>query len=474
MEETSRMRGYLIDVTGGSIVLYFTGESRVLTLKDVHRTILLRAGPDNTNKNNIEINLTMKKDDMESRLHEVWAGLKDRLLKTHEDVRSIRTQIQKNIESESDSEQPDTLPTLTFLKNILGSQKASIVALDKIEQITAGYTEVSEQCILSLSPGVPCNLPFGLNTIVWCPVTNPVDMSHCITGKRLKLECSVNCSIKQVVYVASDSKLFRMVKRTPIEWQLVCDLPCSGSELANLVTLNDGRIYMIGSVRNVRAQSMWKYDPLTNVLTTTNANAPAQFKFVGSTVVSQGKIFDIGGKVANSILMYDEGKWDSIAFPVPDGEVEVVYKPALVERGGNIYSIGGFKPNSQPAKRVQRYDTETRLWFNLAPMLTARRNLAAVFVGGYIFTFGGYVGPGRDACQTVERYNPDTDKWCRMPDMARARTNMGIAVYDGEIYVFGGCETEPSTTECLDLTNFEWRTVDEQSPMRGDAYAVVI
>ena len=76
-------------------------------------------------------------------------------------------------------------------------------------------------------------------------------------------------------------------------------------------------------------------------------------------------------------------------------------------------------------------------WTPLAPMPTARQEVAAAALGGRVFVIGGF-GANAEAVATVEVYDPVTDRWSSAPPLPTARHGLGAATVSDKIYVIGG------------------------------------
>jgi N-acetylneuraminic acid mutarotase len=74
-------------------------------------------------------------------------------------------------------------------------------------------------------------------------------------------------------------------------------------------------------------------------------------------------------------------------------------------------AIGGFSSNFKAALHtVQAYDPRTNRWRKLAPMPTARGDLAAAAVGGRVYVIGGLDAVGHPMA-TVEIYRVASNTW---------------------------------------------------------------
>ncbi len=76
-------------------------------------------------------------------------------------------------------------------------------------------------------------------------------------------------------------------------------------------------------------------------------------------------------------------------------------------------------------------------WTALAPMPTARQEVAAAALGGRVFVIGGF-GANGEAVGTVEVYDPATDRWETRAPLPAPTHHPGAAVVNGRLFVAGG------------------------------------
>lgn len=112
---------------------------------------------------------------------------------------------------------------------------------------------------------------------------------------------------------------------------------------------------------------------------------------------------------------------------------------------GYIYAIGGLIGNIS-TNQVERYNTATDTWQNVASMNNARSDLAAaVGPDGRIYAIGGYNSPGGTSnLAVVEAFNPPSTafpqgQWVAAPAMTAQRAgHHAVTGLDGNIYVYAG------------------------------------
>ena len=88
--------------------------------------------------------------------------------------------------------------------------------------------------------------------------------------------------------------------------------------------------------------------------------------------------------------------------------------------------------------RVDRYNTSTNAWTQLASMNTARGHLCVESVGNIVYAIGG-IG-ANEILSTVEEYDISSDSWAEMTSMNTARMGAMSVVVGTDIYVLGGIE----------------------------------
>ncbi len=134
---------------------------------------------------------------------------------------------------------------------------------------------------------------------------------------------------------------------------------------------------------------------------------------------------------------------------------------------GSIYAIGGRTSTGGPCSGgplsvVERYDIASDTWTTVAPLPSARSDLAAAAVGGKIYVFGGCTN-SVSFLHDVDVYDPQTDTWSTSPtDMPTARAGMyAVATKGGTVYVIGGWNGVGAgldTNESYKVSQDQWTT----------------
>jgi N-acetylneuraminic acid mutarotase len=250
-------------------------------------------------------------------------------------------------------------------------------------------------------------------------------------------------------------------------WTPVASMSTPRAQLA-AATGPDGRIYAIGGYNQFGdLGTVEAYDPLTDTWTLV---APVRFEATAggspwrrghaAATSPDGRIYAMGGfsgsypppSRANgiaSVEAYDPSSnaWSFVA-DIPHFGVGRYLLAAATGPDGRIYGIGGAVTDASGDqllyRTVEAYDSSTDTWSSVAPLPTARFDLAAATgPDGKVYAIAGnsqtpeglYV-----ASDFIDAYDWSTDSWTScscLPTSLRS----GIAAAtgpDGRIYVIGG------------------------------------
>lgn len=149
-----------------------------------------------------------------------------------------------------------------------------------------------------------------------------------------------------------------------------------------------------------------------------------------------------------------------------------------------IYSIGGYSGKAILGT-AERYDLQTDMWTEIAPMKTPRRNVGVAVIGKYLYAVGGSNRDDgtRSNLNSMERYDPERDLWEDMPPMHRSRGAASVTALNGCLYAVGGydsgqwlCEVEkfdPMTNQWQLITPMKYsRTGVAVTALKGEVYAI--
>jgi N-acetylneuraminic acid mutarotase len=140
--------------------------------------------------------------------------------------------------------------------------------------------------------------------------------------------------------------------------------------------------------------------------------------------------------------------------------------------GRQILAIGGFEMVGEvgtvfdvvEARRVRG----SGRWRDLAPMPTARVNLATAEVGGLVYAIGG-IGRADDTLDVVETFDPRSGRWTTSLPLPQPRDGPGAAGLGGLLYVAGGFVIPDGVTNSVlvyDPKQDTWRSVAPMPTVR--------
>jgi hypothetical protein len=139
--------------------------------------------------------------------------------------------------------------------------------------------------------------------------------------------------------------------------------------------------------------------------------------------------------------------------------------------GRQILAISGFEVVNDvftPFDVVEaRRVGGTGRWRDLAPLPTARANLATAEVGGLVYAIGGI--DKVDATNVVETFDPRSGRWTTSLPLPQPRDGPGAASLDGLLYVAGGFVVPGGTTSSVvvyDPKRNTWRSVAPMPTVR--------
>jgi hypothetical protein len=179
------------------------------------------------------------------------------------------------------------------------------------------------------------------------------------------------------------------------------------------------------------------------------------------------------GRVTDSAAPVDQrapGRWAQLA-PMPTARQEV----AVAAYGGRVWVIGGFGPGAEPVATVEMFDPAQNIWETRASLPVPLHHTAAAVVGDRLFVTGGFTG-GRvrwTAVDTVYEFVASREAWEARAPMPTARGGLAVAVLDGRIHALGGSgESVNNVHEVYDPAANRW-TRRNPMPTARDHLAAV-
>jgi hypothetical protein len=207
----------------------------------------------------------------------------------------------------------------------------------------------------------------------------------------------------------------------------------------------------------------WELDPSLPIGERPEADAAV----VGDRVyIAGGQRWDGGpeGAVASdSLLVFDavERRFlPSLKLPTR------VDHALLVEYGGDLYLVGGFRDNA-PVADLWRYSPRDGSWTRLPSMQQPRGGHAGDVIDGALFVVGGAPpAPASGYVQTystLEIYDFATREWTKGPDMPTSRHHTTAVAVEGRLLVFGGRREDDLAVdgvERFDPVSGAWERLD--------------
>jgi large repetitive protein len=210
------------------------------------------------------------------------------------------------------------------------------------------------------------------------------------------------------------------------------------------VTLADGRV-MVGSlVARGETGDTTTTEMLDAGAETWSSGPPINgFGVLGFIPLTDGRVLATGFEVDVALELFDAaaGTWTPIDGP------RVVRQPRFVPIDGGDFLAFGFEEvgeGQQLTNRVERFDSESVTWAEVAPMSTAREGaMITTLPDGRVFVAGGAVyeadGTGVEAVATTEIYDPAADAWSAGPDLLESRKDgSALVLPDGSVLIHGG------------------------------------
>lgn len=220
-------------------------------------------------------------------------------------------------------------------------------------------------------------------------------------------------------------------------WQFRTPMPTARTGVSAVIL--DDRVYVMGGQdANGNALNVVEtYDPLTNTwesgpsLRSGRYNAAAVI-FEGNIVLMGGS--DSGGVALKKVEIFNrsENRWES--FDNMESEREGL---AAVVLEGQLYAMGGSNQNEEILDSVEYFDNDDEKWEITEDwdLDIPRASFAAVAVGDFAYSFGGYSSFG--PIGLTQKYHL-TDGIIQQASFSPARGGLAATYFDDDIYLMGG------------------------------------
>jgi len=232
------------------------------------------------------------------------------------------------------------------------------------------------------------------------------------------------------------------------EWEEIANYPIDYGVNQHNSCEYDGEIYILGGLDGVVEGSstltnkFYKYNPTTDSYTQLT-NAPNIYQsFVIETVGTKMYLLSGAGK---SVIIAECYEYD----PVANSWTQLTDIPTPIEDmggcvyDGKVYVIGGWDGVTVYAK-IQIYDPSTDTWD-----VTKTDAPVGMCLGDYVTQYNGYIYAisGNESMATypdftsstrVQRYNTATDTWDEVAAIPTGGSYTKARAYNGKIYILGG------------------------------------
>jgi len=158
---------------------------------------------------------------------------------------------------------------------------------------------------------------------------------------------------------------------------------------------------------------------------------------------------------ADSLPAQSNGSWQRLA-PMPTARQEL----ATAVLNGKIYTMGGYGLDRRSTAVVEVYDPVTNTWASASPLPAATNHSAAAVAAGKLYSINGFI---------THVYNPATDSWSQA-----ASANFGhgstpaVGVFENKIYIAGGQgSTSTRDLEVYDPATNTWTVLAPMSVARN-------
>jgi N-acetylneuraminic acid mutarotase len=236
---------------------------------------------------------------------------------------------------------------------------------------------------------------------------------------------------------------------------------------------SDGQyVYVFGGssdayLEDVILNDLWRWNPATETWTRLADMPTAKMDIQGT--YWNGKIYVPGGYDASDqhiseLSIYDitSNTW-SVGMPMPTGRSGV----ATAAYGGKVYAMGGYNEASRFTTTVMAYDIASDTWSQVAPLPRPMSYGRAITVGSDIYHVAGAdggIGGYLPASRFLFRYDPNSNVWDQMAPLHTERAAHEVMTDGTRIYAVNGAIglnlwngiPQNQTVEIYDVANNAW------------------
>ena len=266
---------------------------------------------------------------------------------------------------------------------------------------------------------------------------------------------------KTLCYVAHEDKWYQMADKTKSRYLY------SASAYHGKLYINHGTGV---------DYAIERFDPAVNSWAPLTSYSGEMSHFSAAVVYFQGSLYVIGGhkrgEVANCVHKYnaDTNLWQEVA-PM---NVSRFLLCAVADKD-NIYAIGG-KANNQMLDVVERFDSKMNSWCRVASMLEKKLLPCVAILNARVFLFGGFTSISPlDVCSRIEMYDPTSNMWTAIQGISAPTRFFSVTSFKGSVYVIGNWTQESPGSLFLriyDVEKNEWKHCSSV-PVISNATALV-
>ena len=152
-----------------------------------------------------------------------------------------------------------------------------------------------------------------------------------------------------------------------------------------------------------------------------------------SSAVVCGKLY-VSVEEHRIIERYDpfSNSWVSL---MSNRGVDTYERLALANFQGSLFAVGG-KTSDQVVNKVQKYNPDTDLWQEVAPMSVARAGVCVVADESSMYAIGGWSRIG--VLNVVEKYDPQRNSWSKVASTREKKAYCCGVLVDSKVFLFGG------------------------------------
>ena len=206
-----------------------------------------------------------------------------------------------------------------------------------------------------------------------------------------------------------------------------------------------------------------RFDPAVNSWAPLMSYSEEMSHFSAAVVYFQGSLYVIGGQkrgeVTNCVHKYnaDTNLWQEVA-PM---NVSRSSLRAVADKD-TIYAIGG-KADNQMLDVVEKFDSKMNSWCRVASMLEKKLLSCVAILNARVFLFGGYTSVSPltlAACSRIEMYDPTANMWTAIQGISAPTFFFSMTSFKGSVYVIGRQTQESPASLSLwiyDVEKNEWK-----------------